>query len=132
MAPRRSVRTFTQVLDRIYSAARAVTDADEAAGEVTCRVLVADPLAPPDAMAARAARLAVVVAPHPSYRGMEPDDRQAVALARALGLTTDQIALQLQTTPAEVMRRLSRGLRTLRPPRDFGGEASPARGERGS
>ena len=66
------------------------------------------------------------------YAEMEPDDRDAIVLARALGWKTDRIARRLETTPADVRARIGRGLRTLLPPRDCVGAASPAHGARAS
>ena len=68
----------------------------------------------------------------PTTRSMEPEDRDAVVLARVLGWKTDRIARQLGTTPADVRARLARGLRTLLPPRDCAAAASPAHAARAS
>lgn len=118
------------IVDHVYAAARAACADDEAAAEATRRVLVADPHGPPDELAARGARLAAARSGH--YAAMAADDRDAVVLAHALGWTADRIALQLHTTPADVRARLGRGLRTLLPPRDCVGAASPAHAGRAS
>jgi DNA-directed RNA polymerase specialized sigma24 family protein len=117
-------------LDRVYAAAHAACLNDEAAAEATRRVLLADPQGQPDVLAARGACLAAGRAA--GYAAMEPGDRDAIVLARVLGWNTDRIALQLGTTPREVKRRLARGLRTLLPPRDCAGAASPAHAVRAS
>ena len=93
---------------------------------MTRRVLVA-------ARGARRSAHALAAAPRDAvYAGMEPDDRDALVLARALGWKTDRIARQLETTPADVRARIGRGLRTLLPPRDCAGAASPAHAARAS
>jgi DNA-directed RNA polymerase specialized sigma24 family protein len=112
------------VLNEVFAAAWAVCGDEETAAEVTRRVLVVKGDA---ALGARLAATRVT-----QYAGMDPDDRDAVVLARALGYKTDQIASVLDTTPADVRARLGRGLRTLRPRRDCVGAASPARGAHGS
>ena len=101
----------------------------EAAAEATRRVLVADPARTPDELAARGACLAAGRAP--PYASI-PDDRDAIVLARVLGWKTDRIARQLDTTTADVKARIGRGLRTLLPPRDCAGGASPGHGARAS
>jgi hypothetical protein len=117
-------------LDDVYAAARAACHDEEAAAEATRRVLVADPSGRPDELAARGAILAAGRAPR--YAAMDPDDRDAIVLARALGWKTDRIAIQLHTTPADVRARIGRGLRTLLPPRDCVGAASPGHAVRAS
>ena len=108
----------------MFAAAWAVCGDEETAEEVTRRVLVAGG---DEALGARLAAVRVT-----QYAGMEPDDRDALVLARALGWKTDRIARQLETTPADVRARIGRGLRTLLPPRDCVGAASPAHGARAS
>ena len=117
-------------LDHVYAACHAAGLDPQAAAETTRRVLVADPHGRPDVLAARGACLAAGRAA--AYATMAPDDRDAIVLARVLGWKTDRIALQLNTTPAEVKIRLARGLRTLRPPRDCAGGAFPGRVARAS
>jgi hypothetical protein len=126
-----SVRSVLEAtLDHVYAAARAACHDDEAAAEATRRVLVAAPSGRPDELAARGAILAAGRAP--LYAAMDPDDRDAFVLARALGWKTDRIAAQLHTTPADVRARIGRGLRTLRPQRDCAGAASRAHAARAS
>ena len=115
-------------LDRVYEAAWAAAQDDDAAAEATRRVLLADPHGAPDVLAARGACLAA----GGIYARIPPEDRDAVVLARVLGWKSDRIAAQLGTTPADVTTRLSRGLRTLLPPRDSAAGASPAHAARGS
>lgn len=106
-------------IDSVFAAAYAACGEEERAAEVTRRVLVADPHAPEDVLAARAAMLVA--------------DRRvdaAIVLARVLGWKTDRIAAQLSTTPQEVRSRIARGLRTRQPPPGFATAASPARGAR--
>ncbi len=120
-------------VERVYAAARAAAADDESAAEVTRRVLVADPHGSPDALAVRGVRLAVMTAPHPAYAAMGSDEREAVVLARALGLTVDEIAERLEISRADALARISRGLRrTLPPRRDCAGAASRARAGRAS
>jgi DNA-directed RNA polymerase specialized sigma24 family protein len=134
MAGGAGARSVAGVLavDRVYAAARAAAADDDTAAAATTHVLRADPHGPPDVLAARGACLAAQREPHPAYARMEPDDRAAVVLARALGWTTDRIAAQLGTTEADVRARLARGLRTLLPPRGCAAGASPARAARAS
>lgn len=120
-------------VERVYAAARAVAADDEAAAEVTRRVLTADPHGQVDALAVRGVRLAALTAPHPAYAAMAFDEREAVVLARALGFTVEQIAERLEISRADVLARISRGLRrTLPPRRDCAGGASRVRAGRGS
>lgn len=98
-------------LDRVFVAARVTCQDDEIAAEITRRVLVADPAGRPDVLAARGAMLAAGRAS--GYAELDPDDRDAIVLARALGWKTDRIALQLGVTAGEVRARLARGLRAL-------------------
>src|SRR5690349_1329294 len=134
MAGARGSRSFPLVLeatlDHVYAAAHAACMDPQAAAEATRRVLVADPLGPPDVLAARGACLAAGRAA--AYATMEPDDRDAIVLARVLGWKTDQIARQLNATPQEIKTRIARGLRTLLPPRDCAGGAFPGRVARAS
>src|ERR1700754_3661541 len=120
---------FEATVDHVYAAAHAACQDEEAAAEATRRVLVADPHGAPDVLAAGAACLAAARSPRWC---MAPDDRDALVLARIMGWKSDRIAQQLGTTPADVRARLSRGLRTLLPPRDCAGAASRARVARGS
>ena len=120
-------------VERVYAAARAVAADDESAAEVTRRVLTADPHGSADALAVRGVRLAALTAPHPAYAAMAFDDRETIGLARALGFTADEIAERLEISRADVLARISRGLRRTPPPRrDCAGAASPARAGRAS
>jgi DNA-directed RNA polymerase specialized sigma24 family protein len=120
-------------VERVYAAARAVAADDESAAEVTRRVLTADPHGQADALAVRGVRLAALTAPHPAYAQMATEEREAIVLARALGFSATQIAEQLEISRADVLARISRGLRrTLPPRRDCAGGASPARAGRAS
>ena len=112
------------VLNDVFAAAWAVCGDEDEAAEVTRRVLVAG------GDAALGARLAAVRVTQ--YAGMEPDDRDAIVLARALGWKTDRIARQLDTTQADVRARIGRGLRTLLPQPDCVGAASPGHDARAS
>jgi DNA-directed RNA polymerase specialized sigma24 family protein len=119
------------IVERVYAAARVVAADDESAAEVTRRVLTADPHGQADALAVRGVRLAALTAPHPAYAAMDCDEREAVVLARALGLTVPEIAERLEISRADVLARISSGLRrTLPPRRDCAGGASPARAGR--
>ena len=115
----------------VFAAAWAACADEETAAEVTRRVLVADPDGRPDVLAARGACLAAGRR-RALRRRWRPSDRDAIVLARVLGWKTDRIALQLDTTPADVRARLGRGLRTLLPRPDCAGAASPARAARAS
>ena len=77
--------------------------------------------------------LAALTAPHPAYAAMGSDEREAVVLARTLGFSVDEIAARLEISRADVLGRISRGLRrTLPPRRDCAGGASPAHAGRAS
>jgi DNA-directed RNA polymerase specialized sigma24 family protein len=117
-------RSFPAVLDDVFASAHAACLDPEVAADVTRRVLVAG------ATAAAGARLAA--GHHPVYAALQPHDRDAVVLARVFGWTTERIALELDTTAADVRSRIARGLRTLLPRRDCAGAASPGRGGRAS
>ena len=118
------------MLDEVFAAAWAACGDEDAAAEVTRRVLVAHADGRPDDLAARGALLAAGrTAP---YRSMDPEDRDAIVLARALGWTTDRIARQLDATTADVRARIGRGLRTLLPQPDCVGAASPGHDARAS
>ena len=112
------------MLNEVFAAAWAVCGDEETAEEVTRRVLVAGG---DEALGALLAAGRVT-----QYAAMEPDDRDAIVLARALGWKTDRIARRLQTTPAEVRTRVGRGLRTLLPLPACVGVASPASDARAS
>ncbi len=132
-APAYGLAVLDATVDRVYAAARAVVADDAAAADVTRRVLVADPCGLPDVLAVRGVRLAALAAPHPAYAAMEREEREAVALARVLGLGVDEIAGRLEISRADVLRRLSRGLRRTPPPRrDCAAAASPAHAGRAS
>jgi DNA-directed RNA polymerase specialized sigma24 family protein len=118
------------VLEDVFAAAHAACLDDDIAAEATRRILVAHPGGRREDLRARGALLAagrVAV-----YAGLDPGDRDALVLARALGWKTDRIARQLDTTTADVRARIGRGLRTLLPPPDCAGAASPGHGARGS
>ena len=108
-------------IDHVFSAAYAACGDEERAAEVTRRVLVADPDAALDSLAARAALLA-------ADRRLD----EAIVLARALGWKTDRIATHLRTTQQDVKGRIARGLRTLLPPPGCAAAASPGRGAHAS
>ncbi len=100
-------------LARVYGAALAAAASPGMAADVTGHVLAGRPHDDEDALVARAIRLAVRGAPHPSFAPMAPDDREAVALVRLGGCADSEAARVLGTDVAEVRRRLARGLRAL-------------------
>jgi hypothetical protein len=107
-------RTDAARLARVYGAALAVAGTPGMAADVAGRVLaraVVEPDAEERTLVARAVRLAVRGAPHPSFAAMDPDDREAVALIRVAGCTDGEAAGVLGIEVAEVRRRLLRGLR---------------------
>jgi DNA-directed RNA polymerase specialized sigma24 family protein len=91
---------------RVYGAAMAAAADADAAEEATLRVFAAEGAADRDAetLAATAVRLALRAAP-------DPEDRDAVALARLLCWPEPRIAAALDIDVPEVRRRLTRGLR---------------------
>ena len=100
-------------LARVYGAALAAAGSPDRAADVAGRVLAGEPEADESALVARAVRLAVRGAPHPSFAPMAPDDREAVALVRLAGCTDGEAARVLGTDVADVRRRLLRGLRAI-------------------
>src|SRR5262249_11972779 len=127
------LRVLEATVVRVFAAARSVAADDDAAAEVTRRVLAADPCGRPDILAVRGVRLASLTAPHPAYAAMDEQARETVALARALQLKADAIAETLAVSRADVLRRLSRGLRQMRPLQPGCADAaSPARAGRAS
>jgi DNA-directed RNA polymerase specialized sigma24 family protein len=113
------------LVDHVFSAAHAACADPELAAEATRRVLVADPDAAADQLAARAALL--TAARTATWAPLDADARDAIVLARTLGWKTDRIAVQLNTTQEDVRRRVARGLRTLPPPPGCAAAASPGR-----
>jgi DNA-directed RNA polymerase specialized sigma24 family protein len=129
-SPHNVADVLDATLDHVFAAAHAACWNDELAAEVTRRVLVADAGGRPEELKARGALLAANRSA--LYASLDPGDRDAIVLARVLGWKTDQIARQLDTTPSDVRARIGRGLRTLLPPRDCVGAASPGRVARAS
>jgi hypothetical protein len=109
--------TDAACLARVYGAALAVAGSPGMAADVAGHVLaraVAEPGASEHTLVARAVRLAVRGAPHPSFAAMDPDDREAVALVRVAGCTDGEAAGVLGIDVSEVRRRLLRGVRAAR------------------
>jgi DNA-directed RNA polymerase specialized sigma24 family protein len=97
----------------VYGAALAASSGPEAAADVAGRVLAGADSAGDSALAVRAVRLAVRQAPARVFASMEPEDREAVALARLAGLPGDRVAAELGIAVSEVRKRMLRGLRAL-------------------
>jgi DNA-directed RNA polymerase specialized sigma24 family protein len=118
----------------VYTAAFAASGSRAVAEQVAERVMVAQPAGEPRSLAERAVLLALRVSPGCAFASMREDDREAVALARLTGATTDRVAAVLGIAPEEVRARMRRGLlsaggapRTPRAPRGSGSAASPGR-----
>lgn len=98
----------------VYGAALAASRDERAAAGVTEGVLAkaaAEPVVDRDQLIERALLLGVRSDPAASFRGMDPVDREAVALARLAGYSTAQIAASLGMRADAVKASLLRALR---------------------
>ena len=118
----------------VYTAAFAASGSRAVAEQVAERVMVAQPAGEPRSLAERAVLLALRASPARAFASMCEDDREAVALARLTGATTDRVAAVLGIAPEEVRARMRRGLlsvggapRTPRPRRGSESGVSPGR-----
>ena len=106
-------------LPHVYGAALAASCDEETAHTVTERVFEEAVrggehlLRDRRRLAAQVIRYAVRTAPAVPFGLIDPQDREAVALARLAGYSVDEIALTLEIAPAEAKRRLRGGLEAL-------------------
>jgi DNA-directed RNA polymerase specialized sigma24 family protein len=98
---------------RVYGAALAASAGAAAAALVAGRVLAHADGLDDDDLVARAVRMAARQAPAIALAAMEPEDREAVALARIVGLPARRVAAELGVDELEARRRMLRGLRAL-------------------
>ena len=104
----------------VHSAAIAASSDPESAARVTERVLSEaarrhGPGQPIDRgrLVERAIRLGVRSCPAEAFAAIDEQDRETIALARLGGYSVAEISGALEIGPAEVKRRMSRGLRSV-------------------
>lgn len=104
------------VLPRVYQAALGAAADEHAAHEATVRVFAAlrGERPSPESLAARAVRVAVRAHPQPAFAVIDLPAREAVALARLLEWSLDDIADELAVERTQVKTLLDRGLRAAR------------------
>jgi DNA-directed RNA polymerase specialized sigma24 family protein len=104
-------------LAEVYGAALAATEDARAAADVAADVLTAAgrPLPGTDALRAAAVVLALRRAHAPSFASLAPGEREALGLARLLGLSVTEIARELDIDRRTAAARLTAGLRALAP-----------------
>ena len=114
MAPHAITTELMRLVPHVYRATRAATDDEDAAADVVERVLRAatrERLLDRDQLVERAIRLAVTTRPAQGFAAMDPQDREAVALARLAGYSATDVAATLGIEVDEVKRSMLRGLR---------------------
>jgi DNA-directed RNA polymerase specialized sigma24 family protein len=97
----------------VYGAALAASRDERAAAGVTEQVLAnaaAENVTGRDRLVERAILAAVRLAPAPGFEVMRQPDRDAVALARLAGYSTDQVAASLGLSVKEVKLSMLRAL----------------------
>jgi len=100
---------------RVFDAALAVAADAEAAEDATVRVFAAAARADLGWLVATAVRLALRAAPGEPFAAMTLSDAEAVAVTKYSGLDEAGAAACLGLSPAELRRRLLRGLTAARP-----------------
>jgi len=120
MDPEALVAELMRLAPQVHGAAVAASSDPESAAGVTERVLCEaarrhGPGQPIDRrlLVERAIRLGVTSCPAQGFAAIEGRDREAIALARLAGYSVAEIARALEVSPAEVKRRMSRGLRSV-------------------
>ena len=114
MAPHAITTELMRLAPHVYGAARAAARDEDAAADVVERVLRAatgERLLDRDRLVERAIRLAVTTRPAKGFAAMDPQDREAVALARLAGYSATDVAATLGIDVDEVKRSMLRGLR---------------------
>jgi hypothetical protein len=129
-------------LPSVYTAAYAASGDQTVAEDVAERVMLAARGHDATTLAERAVLLALRLAPDRAFAPMRAEEREAVALARLTGATTDRVATVLEISEEEARARMRSGLRALLngggvprtpPPRPGSGSAaSRGRDGRGS
>jgi DNA-directed RNA polymerase specialized sigma24 family protein len=104
-------------LAEVYGAALAAAENAQAAADVAAEVLTTAPRPLPGTDALRAATviLALRRAPSPAFAAIPPGEREALGLARLLGLSVGEIARELNIDRRTAAARLTAGLRALAP-----------------
>src|SRR4051794_26552809 len=102
-------------LAEVYGAALAAAVDAEAAADVTVEVLTtaARPLPGTEALRVAAVVLALRRAPSATFAAVPPGEREALGLARLLGLGVGEIAEALSIDRRTAAARLTAGLRCL-------------------
>jgi DNA-directed RNA polymerase specialized sigma24 family protein len=115
MGPHAVTTELMRLVPHVYGAARAASRDEDAAADVTQRVLRAaagERLLDRDLLVERAIRLGVTARPARGFAMMDRLDREAVALARLAGYSAADVAATLEVDLEEAKRRMLRGLRT--------------------
>ena len=117
MDPEALVAEVMRLAPQVHGAAVAASSDPESAAGVTERVLCEaagghGPGQPIDRrrLVERAIRLGVRSCPGQGFAVIDEPDREPIALARLGGYSVAEIARALEISPAEVKRRMSRGL----------------------
>ena len=120
MDPEALVAELMRLAPQVHGAAVAASSDPESAAGVTERVLGDaarrhGPGQPIDRrrLVERAIRLGVRSCPAEGFAVIDEPDREPIALARLGGYSVTEIARALEISPAEVKRRMSRGLRSV-------------------
>jgi hypothetical protein len=100
-------------LPSVYTAAYAASGDQTVAEDVAERVMLAARGHDATTLAERAVLLALRLAPDRAFAPMRAEEREAVALARLTGATTDRVATVLEISEEEVRSRMRSGLRAL-------------------
>ena len=108
---------FEERLSWVYGAALRAAAGEESAQEAT-RAAFRDacPSASRETLMEHAVRFALSRAPTRSLATLPPPEREAIGLARILGLRVSEIAELVGCEPAEVKRRIRQGLERLADP----------------
>ena len=111
---RRQSETREADLAWIYGAAlRASADETVAAVAVKAALGSPDSVAGRRMLMARAVSSALEAAPAQPLDALPPQEREAVALARIVGMNVDEIAVYTDCEPGDVKARIMSGLRRL-------------------
>jgi DNA-directed RNA polymerase specialized sigma24 family protein len=116
VAPMRCVARTAELMrmaPHVYGAALAASSDERAAAGVTERVLkraAAEDVVARERLVERAILTAVRRAPAPCFEVMQQPDRDAVALARLAGYSTEQVAVSLGLAVEEVKASMLRAL----------------------
>jgi DNA-directed RNA polymerase specialized sigma24 family protein len=108
---------FEEQASWVYGAALRAAAGEQSAQEATRAAFAgARPGESRDALMARAVRLALARSPARSLAVLPPPEREAIGLARILGLRVGEISELVGCEPAEVKRRIRQGMERLADP----------------